>query len=778
MNYRSRLIVCLPLTVAIVVLSMVPTVQFTHWEWVVGALTLPVVTWGAWPFHRAAAVNMLHGGTTMDTLVSLGITVSALWSWWVLLAGGDTGGHGHPQIYFEGAAVITLFLLVGRYIEGRTKGAARDALTSLMALASPQATLLTVGEDGQWHEVPVQTDSLEVGDRVLVRPGEKIPADGVVVEGSSAVDAALVTGESIPVEVGVGSRVTGGTINSWGALVLEVCAVGSQTTLAQIGQMVMDAQSGKAQIQRIADAISSVFVPVVIVLAALTAIVWLAVGGGAQAAMSAGVAVLVVACPCALGLATPTALMVGSARAAREGIIVRSVEALESARKLSIVACDKTGTITDGKMSVVAHSVTTDQPDGTEWGEAAQWAALASVEALSEHPIARAIVEQAKQENRYPQEVTSFTTFAGNGVSAVLGDQVIIVGKPAWCRALGLGISEQESSFQTQHEADGATVVMMARVFPSKPILISENSVHTQGGLAEQLPVDEKENTTLEDVEIAISGMTCASCVGRVERKIRKMGGAQASVNLATEKALISRTLPWQPEELIATIEAAGYQANFLGYRTQQRQEAAVAASGIDEEDLRQMVAEKTAVVSAALAVRDTVKADAATAIQELRVLGLDVALVTGDNQEAAAHVAQQTGIDTLFSQVTPADKVQIIRDLQGQGHVVAMVGDGVNDAAGLAQAHLGIAMGSGTDVAHAVSDIILTTSRVSAIVQTVSISRDTVRVIRQNLAWAFGYNIVLIPLAMLGMLNPMLAAGAMSLSSVCVVTNSLRLRR
>lgn len=790
MNYLKRIAVCAPLTVLVVVVSMLPAVQFSGWQWCVALLSVPVVTWGAWPFHRAAVVTARHGGTTMDTLVSLGVTASTVWSWWVLLtmrgeaAGGDlalhgAGGGGHLQIYFEGAAVITLFLLIGRYIEQRTKGVARDALSSLMAMAAPVATLVYVDETGQRSERIINSDELQVGDLVVVRPGEKLPADGVVIEGESAIDASLVSGESLPVDVGVESQVTGGTINTWGVLLVRVTACGDEATMARIGRMVLDAQAGKATMQRLADRISSVFVPAVIALSLVTTIGWLWFSGDAQLAMRAGVAVLIVACPCALGLATPTALMVGSARAARSGIIVRSIAALETSGRLSAVVFDKTGTVTDGQMKVVAHHISTGQGTLREWGEAAQWSAAASVEQMSEHPIGRAIVDAAVELNCQPYGVEAFMAHAGNGVSALVGDDLVLLARPSWCAELGIPVDPEVRAVAEVEEAHGATVVLLARIAGVKKYLTSGDSLHIQSeSVQDDCTLSLEAGGVRDDVEIAISGMTCASCVGRVERKLRKMGGVSAQVNLATERAVVRLDRDLQPEDLLATVRAAGYEAQFIGFKKRQAP-VAVRLSDPSAWDgkIRELLATVGGLATAVFAVRDAVKPDARESIAELHAQGLRVALLTGDQPRAAESVAQMTGISTVFSQVSPVEKVRTIGEFQASGEVVAMVGDGVNDAAALAQAHLGIAMSSGTDVAQDVADIIVTTSRLASVTEALGIAQATLRVIRQNLGWAFGYNSVLIPLAVAGMLNPMWAAAAMSLSSVCVVVNSLRLR-
>ena len=800
--YRTRILLCAPLALIVVGLSMFPVMQFPGWQWLAAILTLPVVTWGAWPFHRATLINMRHGSTTMDTLVSLGVTASTLWSLWALVWGGageigmtmdmswhslftglhtmGMGQHSHALIYFEGATMITLFLLIGRYIEHRTKGVAKDAFTSLMEMNAPIALLVTE-VDGQSQEREVPTETIRVGDIVRVRPGERVPVDGRVIQGNSAIDSSVMTGESVPVDVNVGDSVVGGTVNTWGSILVEAHAVGEDTVMAHIGQMVAQAQASKADVQRLADRISAVFVPSVLTLAAMTFLGWILLAGSTEQAMTAAVAVLVVACPCALGLATPTALMVGSAQAARRGVIIRSAQALEHTRNLTTVVFDKTGTITDGHMSVIAAEILTDQA-----GEAAQWAAAASVEAVSEHPIAQAIVAQAKADNRQPQPVEAFTNHAGQGVSALLGDDLILVGKPSWLESLGAHSSPELDTFRHHHELSGATVVGMVRVGGGRDTL-NKAKLLAQG-LSNDAQNSREENTEthsehLPAVQLAIQGMTCASCVGRVERKLRKMGGLDASVNLATESALILRERNWQPEELIATIEAAGYHAQFTGWkettpRTDSIHPYETADALASEDAIRAALAGIETTVSAFFAVKDAVKDGAADAVAELKNMGITPVLLTGDNQHAAHVVAQAVGIDTVYSQVSPAQKCERINDLRLAGQVVAMVGDGVNDAAALAGADLGIAMGSGTDVAQDVADVVLTTSRIDAVAQAVRMSQATLRVIKQNLGWAFGYNVLLLPLAVAGMLNPMLAAAAMSMSSVCVVANSLRLRR
>lgn len=800
--YRLRLLVSLPLSAVVMVLSMFPPLQFPGWQWLVAALSLPVVTWGAWPFHRAALRTARHGSTTMDTLVSLGVAASTLWSLWALFFGGaghigmtmqmsflPSSTHGHADIYFEGACMIVVFLLIGRSIEARTRLAAGDALRSLLEMSAKEAVLLTNDEAGSRVERKVPTTQLQVGDVVLVRPGEKVPTDGVVIEGASAVDSSLMTGESVPVDVTVGDEVIGGVINTWGSLTLRATAVGEDTALAHIGQMLAAAQADKAQVQRLADRVSGVFVPAVLVLSALTFIGWMVAGGSTQAAMTAAVAVLVVACPCALGLATPTALLVGSSRAAQLGIVVRSAPVLESTRRVDTMIFDKTGTLTDGRMGVVdAHF------DGA--AEPSLWAKAASVEVLSEHPVGTAIVAAAGQKNIPPVPVEAFTAFAGNGVSAVLGSERLVVGKPSWLIDMGVELSPQTSAFQANYEAAGATVVMMVSVPADTgvPAATAEQtspdassaphvaSATTPSGDPSSIALPSEDSAlVLPQIELKVEGMTCASCVRRVEKKLAKLDGVSASVNLATESALVTLDREWDPQAIVDVVDAAGFHATFMGLRDPRPSAPAVAASSNSEAapawDPHSLSA-AGARVCAAFAVKDAIKPDARQAIAQVRDLGITPVLLTGDNERAARAVAGELGIDRVYAQVTPADKHNLVRDLHNAGATVAMVGDGVNDAAALAQADLGMAMGSGTDVAQNVADIVLTTSRVSAAPLAVRISKKTLRIIQENLFWAFGYNVAMLPLAVMGLLNPMIAAAAMSASSVCVVVNSLRLRR
>jgi Cu+-exporting ATPase len=634
---RQRLLVSAALALPVVVLSMVPAWQFTGWQWLALALATPVVLWGAWPFHRAAVLNARHGASTMDTLVSIGITAAYVWSLWALLLG-DAGtpgmrmefsllpqrGSGHDEIYLEVASAVTVFLLAGRWAEARAKRRSGAALAALLELGVRDAAVL---RDGTEVRVPIA--ELAVGDRFVVRPGEKVATDGLVVDGSSAVDLSMLTGESVPVEVAEGDRVTGATVNVGGRLVVEATRVGADTTLAQLGRLVTQAQSGKAQVQRLADRVSAVFVPVVLVIALGTLLVWLLTTGDATAAFTAAVAVLVIACPCALGLATPTALLVGTGRGAQLGVLIKGPEVLESTRRVDTVVLDKTGTVTTGRMSVVEVA---GHPDTLRLA--------AAVEAGSEHPIARAVVTAA---GAPLAPVTGFASQAGTGVTG-----------------------------------------------------------------------------TVEGHEVVLGGRG---------------------------------DLPPGLAATVAAAEAAGRTAVPVGW---------------DGE------------VRGVLVVADTVKPTSAAAIARLRALGLAPVLVTGDNAGAAAAVARAVGLspEEVVSGVLPAGKVDVVRDLQARGRVVAMVGDGVNDAPALAQADLGLAMGSGTDVAIEASDLTLVRADLDAAVDAVRLARRTLAVIKGNLFWAFAYNVALVPLAALGLLNPLLAGLAMAASSVLVVTNSLRLRR
>ncbi|WP_152189308.1 heavy metal translocating P-type ATPase [Georgenia satyanarayanai] len=660
-DLRRRLRVSAVLTVPVVALSMVPPLQFAGWQWVVALLSLPVVTWAAWPFHRSAAKAARHGASTMDTLVSVGVIAATLWSLWALLLGGAgeigmrmtphlfpaqgaLGEVGMPELYFEVAAVVTTFLLAGRYAESRSRRRAGDALRSLLALGAKDVARLSVDGTGRRTEERVPVEHLAAGDLFVVRPGEKVATDGVVVEGSSAVDASMLTGEPVPVDVGPGDTVTGATVNASGRLVVRATRVGEETTLAQIGRLVTRAQTGKAPVQRLADRISAVFVPVVFVIAVGTFAVWMLSGANLQAAFTAAVAVLIIACPCALGLATPTALLVGSGRAAQLGIVIKGPEILESTRRIDTMVLDKTGTVTEGRMELADVSA-------ADRGQVLRLAG--AVEAASEHPIAQAVAAGARAELGDLPEATGFTAHAGRGVSGTVGGHEVLVGRPAWLAEQGVTVPDGVARDHRDAERTGATAVVVA----------------------------------------------------------------------------------WDGT-----------------------------AHGV-------------------LAVRDTVKATSGAAVARLRELGVRPMLLTGDNRATAEAVAGEVGIPAgdVIAQVLPEDKLDVVARLQREGRVVAMVGDGVNDAAALAQAGqqgLGLAMGTGTDVAIEASDITLVTGDLRAAPTSIAVSRATLRVIKQNLFWAFAYNVAAIPLAALGLLNPMIAGAAMAASSVIVVGNSLRLRR
>ncbi|HVK36586.1 MAG TPA: heavy metal translocating P-type ATPase [Microlunatus sp.] len=647
---RQRLIVSAVLSVPVVLLAMVPAWQFTYWQWLSLTLAAPVVVWGGWPFHRAAWVNLRHGAATMDTLVSLGTLAAFGWSLVALFFGtaGTTGmrhgiewtltrGDGLGSIYLEAAAGVTTFILAGRYIEARSKRQAGAALRALLELGSKDVAVLRDGV-----EVRIGIEQLVVGDVFVVRPGEAIATDGIVEQGSSAVDTSMLTGESVPVEVGPDDRVVGACVNVGGRLVVRATRVGSDTQLAQMARLVEEAQSGKAQAQRLADRISGIFVPIVIGLAVATLGFWLGLGAGPTAAFTAAIAVLIIACPCALGLATPLALMVGTGRGAQLGILIKGPEALESTRSIDTVVLDKTGTVTTGVMAV-ADVLTADGEDADR-----VLALAAAVEHASEHPIGRAIAAAVEPAAQLP--VRDFANLEGRGVHGVVDGLTVLVGRPSLLAAEGL-----------------------------------------------ILPTD--------------------------------LGGA------------------------IDRAQAAG--------RT-------VVAVGWD------------GVARGAVAVADEVKPTSAAAIRRFRDLGLRPLLVTGDHTVVARAVAAEVGIaaEDVRAEVLPADKVEVIRTLQAAGRSVAMVGDGVNDAAALAQADLGIAMGTGTDVAIEASDLTLVRSDLVAAVDAVRLARRTLTTIKGNLFWAFAYNVAALPLAAAGLLNPMLAGAAMAFSSLFVVTNSLRLRR
>jgi Cu+-exporting ATPase len=678
-DLRRRLRVATVLTVPVLLLSMVPAWQFRGWQWLVAALALPVATWAAYPFHRAAVRAARHGASTMDTLVSIGIVAATGWSLWALLLGGagelgmtmsptlwpaaDMGGH-MPELYFEVAAVVTTFLLAGRYAEHRSRRRAGDALRALLDLGAKDVALLVTGPDGRRTEQRVPVDRLRAGDEFAVRPGEKVATDGVVVSGTSAVDTSLLTGEPVPVDVGPGDDVTGATINTGGHLVVRATKVGDETRLAQIGRLVAAAQTGKAPVQRLADRISAVFVPVVLVLAVATLGAWLLSGSSAQAAFTAAVAVLIIACPCALGLATPTALLVGTGRGAQLGVLIKGPETLEQTRTVDTVVLDKTGTVTEGRMALVDVLV----PAGADADEVLRYAG--AVEALSEHPIARAVAEAAAA-------VAPVTAGAGGDGVAIGSDEV-----HEFRATAGLGVS---GVVRAAHSG----VALSRRVLVGRPTWLAGEGVRTDDELA--------------------AGFAAAEADG-------------------------------------ATAVLAAWDG---------------AARGV-------------------LVLRDPVKATSRQAVDELRALGLRPVLLTGDNAGAARAVAREVGIaeSDVVAEVLPADKVDVVRRLQSEGHRVAMVGDGVNDAAALATADLGLAMGTGTDVAIEAADVTLVRGDLRSAAQAVRLSRSTLRVIKQNLFWAFAYNVAAIPLAALGLLNPMIAGAAMAFSSVLVVANSLRLRR
>ena len=817
-DLRARLIVSAPLGILAMLLSMVPAWQFTGWQWVVAAASIPVVTWGAWPFHRAAFAAGRHGSTTMDTLVSLGVISSTLWSWWALLWGGagelgmrmhmsliPRAAHaGHAEIYFEGACMIVVFLLTGRYMEARARYRAGDALRSLLSMGAKEATLVSVDPaTGERSEKVVPASSLQVGDLFAVRPGEKVATDGVIVEGSSALDTSLLTGESVPVDAAPGDAVTGATVNTWGSLLVRATRVGSDTTLAQMGRMVAEAQAGKAPVQRLADQISGVFVPIVILVSVLTLVGWLLAGGGVQAAFTAAVAVLVVACPCALGLATPTAILVGSGRASQLGILIKNAEILEQTRSIDTMLLDKTGTVTTGVMSLESVALPS-AGDSPEADEASALSLAASVEALSEHPVARAITAGASSRGLSLIPVTAFANQPGLGVVGLTARGGVLVGRPSWLASLGVDVPSSLLDAVREAEASGASAVVAAlapnlgSAATSTPAAVAATS---KAPASVALPGPDAE-LPLATLTMSVGGMTCASCVRRVERKLGKLDGVSAEVNLATESARITLTAPHSNEELEAVVAAAGYSGQITSRSEAATTDGAPAAGSNAGGDTgtptrgttdqgtgeREGAPASSLVIPervegraiAALVVRDTVKESSADAIAQLRELGIEPILLTGDNEAAAQHVARQVGIERVIAGVLPDGKRDTVADLQAEGRTVAMVGDGVNDAAALAQASakgLGIAMGSGTDVAIEVADMTLMNSSLTSAATAIRVSRRTLRIIKENLFWAFFYNVLMVPLAIAGLLSPMLASAAMACSSVFVVLNSLRLR-
>jgi Cu+-exporting ATPase len=648
---RSRLIICSVLTVPVVVLAMIPVLQFDFWQWLSLTLAAPVVVWGAWPIHRAALMNARHRAVTMDTLISVGVLAAFIWSLWALFLGGAgvVGMHmpfewttppgGEPMIYLEVASGVTTLILLGRYLESRAKARSGAALEALLTLGAKDVEVIRAGISSR---IPIE--GLAVDDVFVVRPGEKIATDGVIVEGSSAVDTSLLTGESVPVEVGPGDPVFGATVNAGGRLMVRATRVGSDTALARIASLVAAAQSGKAPVQRIADRIATVFVPVVLVLAAATLVGWLAAGADPSAAFTAAVAVLIIACPCALGLATPTALLVGTGRGAQLGILIKGPSILESTRRVDTIILDKTGTVTMGRMSLI-DIVTLN---GTSEAQALRL--VGGVETASEHPIAQAIAASAVREQGTPEPVTEFASTPGLGARGTVDGIAVFVGQAAYVDREGLAI-----------------------------------------------PAD-----------------------------------MRAAYDLAQSQGWTAVLAGWEGE------------------------------------------------VRVVLSVTDEPKPESGAAIEALRALGLTPFLLTGDNERTARAVAAAVGIDPghVIAGVLPHDKVDTVRGLQAHGRVVAMVGDGVNDAAALAQADLGMAMGTGADAAIEASDITLVRGDLRSAADAIRLSRRTLAVIKGNLFWAFAYNVAAIPLAAAGLLNPLIAGAAMAFSSVFVVSNSLRLRR
>jgi P-type Cu+ transporter len=669
---RQRLLISLALAVPVVLLAMTPALQFPNWQWLSLALAAPVAVWGAWPFHRAAYVNARHGAATMDTLISVGVTAAFAWSLYALFLGdaGRTGmrmnfallahGAGTGDIYLDVASGVTVLILLGRYLEARAR---RRSGAALRALASMGAKDVAVVRDGRELRIPVA--ELAAGSRFVVRPGEKIAADGVVESGSSAVDTSMLTGEPMPAEVTAGDPVTGGCLNTSGRLVVRATRVGADTQLAQIARLVEEAQNGKAPVQRLADRVSAVFVPVVMAIAAATLLAWLAAGQPAGAAFTAAVAVLIIACPCAMGLATPTALLVGTGRGAQLGILIRGPEVLESTRAIGTVVLDKTGTVTTGQMSLVDAVAA----PGEETSHLLRL--VGALESGSEHPVARAIAAGARSRlGAEPPAVADFTSHPGLGVRGTVSGHSVLAGRRAW-------LEDQ----------------LPAPVPPVPPAA---------------LPAPAPPAPPVPPVPLVLARRAAAA-------------------------------------------EAAGQTAVFAAWDGQ---------------------------IRGVLVVADTIKPTSAEAVARLRRMGLRPVLLTGDHPRAARAIAEQAGIDEVIAGVLPAGKADAIRELQEAGQVVAMAGDGVNDAAALAQADLGLAMGTGTDAAIEASDLTIVSGDLLAVPDAIRLARRTLATIKGNLFWAFAYNAAAIPLAAAGLLNPLIAGAAMAFSSVFVVSNSLRLRR
>lgn len=782
-----RLVVAVIFGLPVMAISMLEVLQFPAWQWVVGVCSLPVVGWAAAPFHRGALRAARGGSTTMDTLVALGVSVATLYSWGALIftpagrigmtmnmslnplaAAHETGPGG--EIFFETAVMITVFLLTGRYLEARAKSSATSALRALLSLGAKQAVRVTRPGDPRDTATPWETETIDVaalqpGDYFLVPAGEKIATDGIVFEGHSTVDESMLTGEPVPVEKSVGDSVTGATINVQGMLVAQATKVGAETKLAQITRLVTRAQAEKAPVSRLADRVSAVFVPVVIVLAVLTFALWLGHGQPFPAAFTAGVSVLVIACPCALGLATPMALLVGSTRASRAGILLKGPQILEETRRINTLVMDKTGTLTSGEMRLEDVTVSAPRPAGmASLGDNEALALAASLEAGSPHPIGKALVAAAKARDcgSGPGALTGFATFIGRGAGGFVDGVAYAIGKPEWLTAMGADIPPDLRAAIGAAQSQGRTVAVLA----------------TGADWSSQVSVDACPVLSGEPVgtelTLKITGMTCASCVARVEKRLNKLDGVSASVNLPLEIATVTLTADVPAETLIAQVEKAGYGASLLDST------GTAAEPGRRNENSTAAVAGDL-VQARALAVftfSDPVKPEAAPTVASLKAEGIETVLLTGDQPEPAHRAADQAGIETVVAGVSPEGKVDAIRELQDAGKIVAMVGDGVNDAAALAAADLGIALATGTDAAIGAADITLVNPSLGAITQAINVSRATLRNIKENLAWAFGYNIVAIPLAAAGMLNPGLAGAFMASSSVLVVLNSLRLNR